>query len=108
MFLKLGVVSFFLNLAVAQTNPCVSYGVDYQDGKTYFQNVLLNDPFTFVSMFEGCQNDTAQNVLVDPSGNQYLCSDTTLTPSDTPEMSTWYVKIHGILTLLLTFSIIAL
>jgi hypothetical protein len=90
MSLKLAFLSFILKFAVSQSNPCVSYGIDYQDGGNYFQNILLNDPFTFVSTFDGCQADTAQNVLVDPTGNQYLCSDTTLTPSDTPEMSTWY------------------
>jgi hypothetical protein len=32
---------------------CVSYGMDFQNGKTYFQNSLSNDNFTFVSQFEG-------------------------------------------------------
>ncbi|KAI9664628.1 MAG: hypothetical protein M1821_006074 [Bathelium mastoideum] len=67
---------------------CVSYGVDFQNGGTYFQNSLSSAPFTFVSEFEGCQNDTAQNILVDPNGDEYLCTDTPLTPDDTPEMST--------------------
>jgi hypothetical protein len=41
-----------------------------------------------VSTFEGCQNDLANNILVDPTGEQYLCSDTPLTPPDTYQMST--------------------
>jgi hypothetical protein len=32
---------------------CVSYGMDFQNGKSYFQNSLSNDNFTFVSQFEG-------------------------------------------------------
>jgi hypothetical protein len=32
---------------------CVSYGMDFQHGKTYFQNTDSADNFTFVSEFEG-------------------------------------------------------
>lgn len=35
------------------SNPCVSYGVDFQDQGSYFQNISSTDPFTFVSFFEG-------------------------------------------------------
>lgn len=35
----------------AQT--CVSYGVDFQNGGSYFQNITSTDPFTFASIFEG-------------------------------------------------------
>jgi hypothetical protein len=89
MLVILSLVFLFLNTARAQSNPCVSFGVDYQDGGTYFQNNQSNVPFTFVSTFEGCQPDVVNNILVDPLGNQYLCSNTNLTPSDIPEMSTW-------------------
>ena len=67
---------------------CVSFGIDFQDGGSYFQNKSSNDPFTFVSTFEGCQNDVANNILVDPSGDQLQCSDTPLQPADTYQMST--------------------
>ncbi|KAK5116862.1 hypothetical protein LTR85_009122 [Meristemomyces frigidus] len=77
------------------SNPCVSYGVDFQDQGSYFQNISSTDPFTFVSFFEGmtldavgCQADTCDNILVDPNGDEYLCSDTNLTPDDTNQMST--------------------
>ena len=89
MGLKLGLISALFSIVHAQSNPCVSFGVDYQDGGTYFQNILANNPFTFVSTFTGCQADVANNVLVDPYGNQYLCTDTNLTPANTPDMSTW-------------------
>lgn len=83
---------------------CVSYGVDFQDGGVYFQNSLSTDPFTFVSQYEGkfqinlfpksvltlsgCQNTTAYNILIDPNGDQYLCTDTNLQPDDTDMLST--------------------
>jgi hypothetical protein len=75
-------------VAQDQTEQCVSFGIDFQDGGSYFQNKSSSDDFTFVSTFEGCQNDVANNILVDPSGDQYLCSDTPLQPKDTYQMST--------------------
>lgn len=39
--------------------------------------------------FIDCQNDFAYNILVNPSGDQVLCSDTNLTPDDTNMLSTW-------------------
>jgi len=75
-------------LAQDQYPTCESWGIDFQDKGSYFQNKSSSDPFTFVSTFEGCQNDLASNVLVDPSGDQYLCSETPLLPSDTYQMST--------------------
>jgi hypothetical protein len=69
-------------------NPCKSFGIDFQDKGSYFQNQSSSDDFTFVSTFEGCQEDSANNILVDPSGEQYLCSDTALRPDDTFQMST--------------------
>lgn len=75
-------------LAQDQYDVCESWGIDFQDKGSYFQNKSSSDPFTFVSTFEGCQNDVANNILVDPSGDQYLCSDTPLLPSDTYQMST--------------------
>lgn len=70
------------------TGTCQSFGVDFESGGSYFQNSLSTDPFTAVQEFEGCQNDTSNNVLVDPNGDQYMCSDTPLQPDDTPELTT--------------------
>jgi hypothetical protein len=70
-------------------NPCHSYGIDFQDnGGPYFQNISSPEKFTFVSTFEGCQNDYATNIIVDPNGDQLQCSDTKLQPADTYQMST--------------------
>ncbi|QIW96493.1 hypothetical protein AMS68_002011 [Peltaster fructicola] len=67
---------------------CESYGIDFQNGGTYFQNSLSTDPFTALEEFEGCQNDTAHNVFVDPQGDQSECSETALTPDDVPQLIT--------------------
>lgn len=79
--------------AIAQDCPpagtCQSFGVDFVNGGSYFQNSLSTDPFTAVEEFEGCQNDTANNIFVDPNGDQYQCTDTPMTPDDTPETVTW-------------------
>lgn len=69
-------------------NPCKSYGIDFQDDGSYFQNKSSTDSFSFVSTFEGCQSDMANNILVDPNGDQYQCTDTALQPDDTYQMST--------------------
>ncbi|KAG9638739.1 hypothetical protein KCU95_g4683, partial [Aureobasidium melanogenum] len=67
---------------------CEVYGIDIQNGGTYFENSELTVPFTLVQEFSGCDNDTADNILVDPNGDQYECSDTPLVPAYTPETVT--------------------
>lgn len=49
-FLVLGLLA---RVSFAQDNPCKSFGVDFVDGGSYFQNSLAQEPFTFVSKFEG-------------------------------------------------------
>ena len=72
-----------------QDQTCNVYGVDFQYGQTYFQNVTSSDPFTFVQEFEGCENDVATNFLVDPNGDQVQCSNTPMQPDDADQLSTW-------------------
>ena len=67
---------------------CESYGVDFQDQGSYFQNISSTDAFTFVQIFEGCQSAQANNILVDPNGDEHQCSDTSMQPDDTNELST--------------------
>lgn len=76
------------SLAPSIIADCQSFGVDFQDGGSYFQNSLSKDNFTFVSQFEGCQNDQTLNLLVNPNGTQVQCSNTDLQPDDTNELST--------------------
>lgn len=52
----LAAISFGSRLASAQ---CLVYGIDIQNGGTYFENAELTVPFTLVQEFSGCQNDTA-------------------------------------------------
>jgi hypothetical protein len=106
---KLILLAFFAQQTLADASPsCIAFGVDFQDGGSYFQNSLSNSDFTFVSQFEGslshtsfsiwrtladvdagCEPDVANNILIDDQGDQYECTDTNLTPSDTNELSTW-------------------
>lgn len=53
---KLLAFSLLAQYTFAQDNPCKSFGVDFQDGGSYFQNVNSTDPFTFVSKFEGMRH----------------------------------------------------
>ncbi|RMX89684.1 hypothetical protein D0869_00693 [Hortaea werneckii] len=70
-------------------NPCMGFAMDFHDGGSYFQNISSSDDFTFSSQFEGCQADAfANNLLVDPNGDQYLCTDTDIFPEDTTGTST--------------------
>ena len=77
--------------AVAQdcSTVCQSQGEDFVDGGSYFQNINSTDPFTAYETFAGCQNDSANNILVAPNGDQYECNTTPLQPSDTNQLVTW-------------------
>jgi hypothetical protein len=70
-------------------NPCKSFGIDFQDKGTYFQNVMSTEGFSFVSEFTGCSADIANNIFVNPTADQVQCSDTQMQPNDTPQLSTW-------------------
>lgn len=88
-FFVLSASAVFLSLAVANTNStCNTFGIDFVDGNTYFINTLSSDDFTCVSQFEGCNSDVADVLLVDPTGEEYLCSEIPTTPDDTSQMST--------------------
>ncbi|KAF2720150.1 hypothetical protein K431DRAFT_271147 [Polychaeton citri CBS 116435] len=91
------VASSLLSYALAQSDTypdycyntnCQSYGIDFQNGGTYFQNILSTDPFTALETFTGCQNDTSFNVLIDPDGYQYDCTKTNMQPDSLPELTT--------------------
>jgi len=49
--LAVGLTAAFF--AVTVQADCESYGIDFQNGGSYFQNISSTDPFTFVSIFEG-------------------------------------------------------
>ncbi|KAF2189542.1 hypothetical protein K469DRAFT_700748 [Zopfia rhizophila CBS 207.26] len=88
-FFSLSALAALLSLAVADPNSvCQSFGVDFVDDQHYFINTLSSESFTCVSTFEGCNKDVADVLLVDPKGDEYLCSQIPTTPDSTPEMST--------------------
>lgn len=91
--LSLTAFAALLSLGVTDPNSvCYSYGVDFVDDQHYFINTLSNESFTCVSTFKGCNEDVADVLLVDPNGDEYLCSQIPTTPADTPELSTCPIK----------------
>jgi len=55
--------AFFLEEAIPQNTRdtsagpiCMVYGIDFQQGKTYFINAATTSNFTLVSQFENCQS----------------------------------------------------
>ncbi|OQO00148.1 hypothetical protein B0A48_13935 [Cryoendolithus antarcticus] len=70
-------------------STCNAYGIDFQNGGSYFINTLSQANFTCVMQFEGCNNDTAAIMLVnDQASDQYLCSSVPTVPDDVNQMST--------------------
>lgn len=68
---------------------CTTSGVDYQDGGNYTINTNSNEPFTFISTFQGCNNDTAEFTLVNENtGDQYDCGQVPTVPDNTPQTAT--------------------
>ncbi|KAK0840127.1 hypothetical protein LTS02_015622 [Friedmanniomyces endolithicus] len=70
-------------------SACSVFGIDFQGGGSYFINSNSNDNFTLVAEFEGCQNDTADIILVnEQTSDEYECSRLPTVPDDTRQMST--------------------
>ncbi|RDW56622.1 hypothetical protein BP5796_13087 [Coleophoma crateriformis] len=66
---------------------CSSFGIDFQNGGSYFINSKDNSSFTSVTQFEGCFG-TANVILEGPDSNSWLCSDISVSPDDTNQIST--------------------
>ncbi|KAF2719942.1 hypothetical protein K431DRAFT_271721 [Polychaeton citri CBS 116435] len=75
-----------LTFAATAYADCESYGIDFQNNGSYFQNNLVSDPFTALQQFSGCENDISHNILVDPDGDQWECSESYLQPDNTPQV----------------------
>ncbi|KAK8219388.1 hypothetical protein M8818_001123 [Zalaria obscura] len=89
--LTVAAVALFVAAGLAQDDPdstCLSYGIDFVNGNEYFINENSTADFTFVSQFNGCNNDTAYAMLSSPTGDEYDCSDVPTVPSLVSEMST--------------------
>jgi hypothetical protein len=65
---------------------CHSYGVDFVDEGHYFINTLSTDNFTSVSIFQGCNQDLAEVLFIDPEGDEVFCSQLPTTPDDTAQL----------------------
>lgn len=83
-----GATLALLSLVPSVFGDCESFGVDFTSGGTFFQNSNSSDPFTAIQEFTGCQDDTAHNVFIDPTGDQTECSETPMQPDDAPQLIT--------------------
>lgn len=83
-----GATLALLSLVPNVLADCESFGIDFTSGGTFFQNSNSTDPFTAIQEFKGCQDDSAHNVFVDPTGDQTECSETRMQPDDTPQIIT--------------------
>ncbi|KAI1467795.1 uncharacterized protein F4812DRAFT_427609 [Daldinia caldariorum] len=77
---------------------CSSYGVDYVNGGTYDIDPSSNDDFTFTTTFQGCDQESVQPVVVDPSSIVHSCSNITTTPAGTQVTSTCELKYSEMTT----------
>ena len=81
-----------LHLFARQMNTnstCNAYGIDFQDGGSYFINTNSNASFTCVTKFEGCNNDQADIMLVnEATGDEYDCTQVNTVPDDEAMLST--------------------
>ncbi|KAK0733322.1 hypothetical protein B0T26DRAFT_842399, partial [Lasiosphaeria miniovina] len=67
---------------------CTSYGVDYSNGGTYNIDGSSNQYFSFVTVFQGCNQESINPVLVGPDQNEYACSAIRTQPAGTQVTST--------------------
>ena len=68
------------------SSVCSTSAVNYQDGGDYFINTNFNQAFLIVSTFQGCNNDTADILLVNESTrDQYDCGQVLTVPDGVPQ-----------------------
>ncbi|KAK0614971.1 hypothetical protein B0T17DRAFT_582703 [Bombardia bombarda] len=78
-------LALFVGLASAD---CASYGVDYSNGGKYQIDGSSNQYFTFITVFQGCTQESITPVLVGPDSNEYVCSAVKTQPSGSQVTST--------------------
>lgn len=75
------------------SSVCTTYGVDFEDGGSYFINANSNASFTFVSKFDGCNNDTASLQLVNQdTSDQYDCGEVPTVPNNASQTATCQIR----------------
>ncbi|KAH7110835.1 hypothetical protein B0J11DRAFT_202806 [Dendryphion nanum] len=88
-FHRFSAFAALLSLTTGDVNSvCYSYGVDFVDEGHYFINSQSTESFTCVSTFKGCNPDIAEVLIVDPNGDEHICSQVQTTPADDPKLST--------------------
>lgn len=91
-----------LSVVKAQTpGVCYSYGVDYVDEGHYFINSELTEKFSSVSYFQGCNQDNADIVLVEPEGvnsREYICDQVPTYPDNDNKLSTCPIQKNQMYT----------
>ncbi|KAL1902869.1 hypothetical protein Sste5346_000780 [Sporothrix stenoceras] len=84
----LAVAATVLSLASSALADCSSYGVDYSNGGAYYIDGSSNQYFSFITIFQGCNQESISPILVDPDNNQYACSAISTTPTGAQTTST--------------------
>ncbi|GAB1316216.1 hypothetical protein MFIFM68171_06426 [Madurella fahalii] len=85
-FKRLWVV--LLAFLIHASTACTSYGVDYSNHGAYYIDGSSNDYFSFITVFQGCTQETINPVLVSPENHQYACSAIRTTPAGVQVTST--------------------
>ena len=85
----LAVAATVLSLSSSALADCLSYGVDYANGGAYYIDGSSNQYFSFITIFQGCSQESISPILVDSDNNQYACSAISTTPTGAQETSTW-------------------
>ncbi|KAL1881424.1 hypothetical protein VTK73DRAFT_3942 [Phialemonium thermophilum] len=67
---------------------CASYGVDYANGGSYSIDASSNQYFSFITVFQGCSEESINPILVGPDGSEYACSSIDTQPAGAQMTST--------------------
>lgn len=75
-------------LALRARADCTSYGVDYSSGESYYIDSTSSQYFSFITVFQGCNQESISPVLIAPDGNEYACSAIKTQPAEQQVIST--------------------
>ena len=85
-----------------QMNPdstCQVFGLAFQNGGAFFLSNTSTQTFTAIYQFQGCNNDTANVILVNSdNGDQYDCADIPTVPDNTTYQSVCPVQHRQLVT----------
>ncbi|KAL1845243.1 hypothetical protein VTK73DRAFT_821 [Phialemonium thermophilum] len=81
-------------LAGRAAADCTVTGLDYTNGGSYLIDASSDQPFTFTSLFQGCDEDTIDPILVSPDGQDYVCSGIDTQSNDGRQVSTCPISFN--------------